>query len=151
MREAQFVCDYEGDLLIHALAPLQRLDLGAAIPTVAGYWEDTALSAANALIHLALAVSTGELMPRPERMNVWHAVLSIAAGAFAPFDTEGQHRYRAVVLHILANSWTSFDETEQQTISTLITSATERGSEFEEQAQGVFALYALTFPTGRAD
>jgi hypothetical protein len=99
-QENYFLCDVSQDAVTHALDQVAA-SLATTIMTFAGYWDDRCVSAAHALLRLWIACGTqsgtGELTA------AYDDCIEIALGAFAPFDTETESRYRELILRQLGH------------------------------------------------
>ncbi|WP_435832284.1 NACHT domain-containing protein [Nonomuraea rubra] len=89
-----FLCGYEEELLIHAVAPLAA-DLSRSLMTVAGYWPDQAMSPANALLRLWLLSSRGA---EPAELAGAYADCVLLSQAFAPYAEKDATGFLDIVL-----------------------------------------------------
>ena len=99
-QENYFLCDVTQDAMTHALDPFAAR-LSTTIMTFAGYWDDRCLSAAHALLRLWVASSMQS--DTAELTSAYDDCIDIALGAFAPFDTQTETRYRELILRQLGH------------------------------------------------
>ena len=99
-QENYFLCDVSQDAVTHALDQFAA-SLATTIMTFAGYWDDRCVSAAHALLRLWVACGTQS--DTGELATAYDDCIKIALGAFAPFDTETESRYRDLILRQLGH------------------------------------------------
>ncbi|MGW2213825.1 NACHT domain-containing protein [Nonomuraea sp. NPDC001684] len=93
-RHFHFICGYEEELLVHALAPLTA-ELSRSLMTVAGYWPDRAMSPAHALLRLWLLSSRGG---DPAELAGAYADCILLSQAFAPYADKDATAFLDIVL-----------------------------------------------------
>ena len=99
-QENYFLCDVSQDAVTHALDQFAA-SLTTTIMTFAGYWNDRCVSAAHALLRLWIACGTQS--DTGELTAAYDDCIEIALGAFAPFDTQTESRYRELILRQLGH------------------------------------------------
>ncbi|MFI6711497.1 NACHT domain-containing protein [Nonomuraea sp. NPDC050478] len=97
-RSLHFLCGYEEELLLHAVAPLAP-ELSRSLTTVAGYWEDQAKSPAHALLRMWMLSSRA--CAAADLADAYAECLRMSQ-AFAPFAETDALAYLDVVLGHLA-------------------------------------------------
>jgi AAA domain (dynein-related subfamily) len=102
-QENYFLCDVSQDAITHALEQIASY-LPTTIMTFAGIWDDRCVSAAHALLRLWIACGTQS--NTEELTAAYDDCIDIALGAFAPFDTQTESRYRELILRQLGHDKT---------------------------------------------
>ena len=102
-QENYFLCDVSQDAITHALEQFAA-HLPTTIMTFAGIWDDRCVSAAHALLRLWIACGTQS--NTEELTAAYDDCIDIALGAFAPFDTQTESRYRELILRQLGHDKT---------------------------------------------
>lgn len=97
-RSLRFLCGYEEELLLHAIAPLAP-HLSMSFTTVAGFWKDRAMTPAHALLRVWV-LSSGS--PDLGELADAYADCLHMGQAFAPFAEADALAYLDVVLGHLA-------------------------------------------------